>query len=149
TDRQSFPGDADRRRGAYPRAHRRRTELTGRLARLDRGDCRGLRTALGLALPKDELTQVARLYATTGDGFARITKAGDMWTVELYFPASGMQCLAVAPSDPDTVFVGLREGGVRRSVDGGRSWIDCELPEPAVFSLAVSAADGAVYAGTE
>jgi photosystem II stability/assembly factor-like uncharacterized protein len=38
---------------------------------------------------------------------------------------------------------------VRRSVDGGRSWIDCELPEPAVFSLAVSAADGAVYAGTE
>jgi photosystem II stability/assembly factor-like uncharacterized protein len=34
-------------------------------------------------------------------------------------------------------------------VDGGRSWIDCELPEPAAFSLAVSAADGAVYAGTE
>ena len=31
----------------------------------------------------------------------------------------------------------------------GRSWVDCELPEPAVFSLAVSAADGAVYAGTE
>jgi photosystem II stability/assembly factor-like uncharacterized protein len=38
---------------------------------------------------------------------------------------------------------------VRRSVDGGRSWIDCKLPEPGVFSLAVSAADGAVYAGTE
>ena len=50
---------------------------------------------------------------------------------------------------PDIVYAGLREGGVRRSVDGGRSWIDCELPEPAVFSLAVSAADGAVYAGTE
>ena len=29
------------------------------------------------------------------------------------------------------------------------AWIDCKLPEPAVFSLAVSAADGAVYAGTE
>jgi photosystem II stability/assembly factor-like uncharacterized protein len=27
--------------------------------------------------------------------------------------------------------------------------VDCGLPEPAVFSLAVSAADGAVYAGTE
>ena len=38
---------------------------------------------------------------------------------------------------------------MRRSVDGGRSWVDCELPEPGVFSLAVSAADGAVYAGTE
>ena len=47
------------------------------------------------------------------------------------------------------MFVGLREGGVRRSVDGGRSWADCKLPEPGVFSLAVSAADGAVYAGTE
>ena len=39
--------------------------------------------------------------------------------------------------------------GVRRTTDGGRTWIDCALPEPGVFSLAVSAADGAVYAGTE
>jgi hypothetical protein len=62
---------------------------------------------------------------------------------------SGAQCLAVDPADPDVVFAGLREGGVRRSADGGGSWIDCELPEPGVFSLAVSAADRAVYAGTE
>jgi photosystem II stability/assembly factor-like uncharacterized protein len=47
------------------------------------------------------------------------------------------------------VYAGLREGGVRRSTDGGRSWVDCNLPDPGVFSLAVSAADGAVYAGTE
>ena len=33
--------------------------------------------------------------------------------------------------------------------DAGRSWVDCALPEPGVFSLAVSAVDGAVYAGTE
>jgi photosystem II stability/assembly factor-like uncharacterized protein len=38
---------------------------------------------------------------------------------------------------------------VRRTNDGGRNWVDCALPEPGVFSLAVSAADGAVYAGTE
>ena len=92
---------------------------------------------------------MARLYAATGDGFARLDEAGDAWTVELSLSGSGAQCLAVDPADPDTVFVGLREGGVRRSVDGGRSWIDCELPEPGVFSLAVSPADGAVYAGTE
>jgi photosystem II stability/assembly factor-like uncharacterized protein len=92
---------------------------------------------------------VAQLYAATGDGFARLDEAGEAWAVELSLSGSGAQCLAVDPADPDTVFVGLREGGVRRSVDGGRSWIDCELPEPAVFSLAVSAADGAVYAGTE
>jgi photosystem II stability/assembly factor-like uncharacterized protein len=92
---------------------------------------------------------VARLYAATGDGFARLDEAGEAWAVELSLPGSGAQCLAVDPADPDTVFVGLREGGVRRSVDGGRTWLDCELPERAVFSLAVSAADGAVYAGTE
>ena len=60
-----------------------------------------------------------------------------------------MQCLAVDPADSDVVYAGLGEGGVRRSVDGGGSWQDCGLPEPGVFSLAVSAADGAVYAGTE
>jgi hypothetical protein len=92
---------------------------------------------------------VARLYAATGDGFARLDEAGEAWTVELSLPGSGAQCLAVDPADPDTVFAGLREGGVHRSGDGGRTWLDCELPERAVFSLAVSAADGAVYAGTE
>jgi len=89
------------------------------------------------------------LYAATGDEIARLDEVGDAWTVESSLPGSGVQCLAVDPEDPHTVFVGLRKGGVRRSVDGGRNWTDCELPEPAVFSLAVSAADGAVYAGTE
>ena len=50
--------------------------------------------------------------------------------------------------DPETVYAGLRSG-VRLTSDGGRSWADGALPELAVFSLAVSAADGAVYAGTE
>jgi hypothetical protein len=38
---------------------------------------------------------------------------------------------------------------VQRTADAGRSWVDCTLPESGVFSVAVSAADGAVYAGTE
>ena len=92
---------------------------------------------------------MARLHAATGDGIARLDESGQGWKVELFLPGSDAQCLAVDPSDPDTVYAGLREGGVRRTVDGGRSWVDCALPEPAVFSLAVSAADGAVYAGTE
>jgi hypothetical protein len=92
---------------------------------------------------------MARLYAATGDGIVRLDEAGEAWTVELSLAGSGAQCLAVDPTDADTVYAGLREGGVRRSVDGGRSWVDCRLPEPGVFSLAVSAADGAVYAGTE
>jgi photosystem II stability/assembly factor-like uncharacterized protein len=87
-----------------------------------------------VALSEDELTQVPRLYAATGDGIVRLDEAGDAWTIELSLVASG---------------AGLREGGARRSSDGGRSWVDCNLPERAVFSLAVSAANGALYAGTE
>jgi photosystem II stability/assembly factor-like uncharacterized protein len=92
---------------------------------------------------------VTRLYAATGDGIARLDDEGGSWAVELFLAGSGAQCLAVDPSDPDTVYAGLREGGVRRTTDGGASWVDCALPDPGVFSLAVSAADGAVYAGTE
>src|SRR4029453_14110099 len=92
---------------------------------------------------------MARLYAATGGGIARLEQLGETWSVELSLAGNGAQCLAVAPGDPDIVYAGLREGGVRRSDDGGRSWVDCALPEPGVFSLAVGAADGAVYAGTE
>ena len=38
---------------------------------------------------------------------------------------------------------------MRRTQDAGRHWVDCALPESAVFSLAVSSADGLLYAGTE
>src|SRR5512140_407899 len=92
---------------------------------------------------------MTRLYVATGDGTARLDEAGKRWTGELSLVGSGAQCLAVDPADAEVAYAGLREGGVRRTVDGGRSWKDCELPEPGVFSLAVSAADGVVYAGTE
>jgi photosystem II stability/assembly factor-like uncharacterized protein len=92
---------------------------------------------------------VARLYVATGDGIARLDEDRAIWTVELSLAGSGAQCLAVDPADPDTLFAGLQKGGVRRTTDGGRTWIDCGLPQPGVFSLAVSAANGAVYAGTE
>jgi photosystem II stability/assembly factor-like uncharacterized protein len=92
---------------------------------------------------------VPYLYAATGDGIARLHEAGDDWAVELSLRGTGAQCLAADPADPATVYAGLREGGVRRTKDAGRSWVDCALPERRVFSLAVSAVDGAVYAGTE
>jgi hypothetical protein len=92
---------------------------------------------------------VARLYAATGDAIARLDEGGDAWDVELSLRGSGAQCLAVDPADADVVYAGLREGGVRRTSDGGRTWVDCALPDPGVFSLAVGRADGAVYAGTE
>src|SRR6266511_229503 len=92
---------------------------------------------------------MARLYAATGDGVACLDESGGQWTVELSLRGSGAQCLAVDPADANMLYAGLRDDGVRRSTDGGRTWVDCALPEAGVFSLAVSAADGAIYAGTE
>jgi photosystem II stability/assembly factor-like uncharacterized protein len=92
---------------------------------------------------------MARLYAATGDAIARLDETTGGWEVRLSLTGSGAQCLASRPADPDTVYAGLREGGVRRTSDGGETWADCGLPSAAVFSLAVSAADGAVYAGCE
>jgi photosystem II stability/assembly factor-like uncharacterized protein len=92
---------------------------------------------------------VARLYASTGDGIACLDESDGAWNVTLSLRGSGAQCLAVDPSDDDVVYAGLREGGVRRTGDGGGTWDDCDLPAPGVFSVAVSAVGGAVYAGTE
>src|SRR5262249_4381227 len=92
---------------------------------------------------------MARLYAATGDGIARLDEVGGGWTVELFLRGTSAQCVASDPADQDTLYPGLREGGVRRSNDGGLRWAGWGLPEAGVFSVAGSAADGAVYAGTE
>ena len=92
---------------------------------------------------------MARLYGATGDALVRLDEVDAEWNVRLFLDGTGAQCLALDPADADTVYVGLSAGGVRRTQDGGRTWDDCRLPEPSVFSLAVSAVGGAVYAGTE
>lgn len=94
-------------------------------------------------------SRFARLYAATGNEVARLDETDGGWTVGLSLGGSGAQCIALDPADPDTVYAGLRDGGVRRTTDGGRTWVDCGLPAPDVFSVAVSPVDGAVYAGTE
>jgi photosystem II stability/assembly factor-like uncharacterized protein len=90
-----------------------------------------------------------RLYAATGDAVARLDESGDGWTVELSLEGSGAQCIALDPREPETLYAGLRGGGVRRTTDGAGTWAGCELPAADVFSVAISPADGAVYAGTE
>jgi hypothetical protein len=78
---------------------------------------------------------MARLDAVTGDGIVRLDEADDGWTVATFLEGSGAQCLALDPHDPDTVFAGLRERGLQRTHDGGRTWSDCDLAEASVFSL--------------
>jgi photosystem II stability/assembly factor-like uncharacterized protein len=92
---------------------------------------------------------MARLWGATGDGVVRIDEDGGRWTVSLSLAGSGAQCLSPDPRDPDVAYAGLRERGLRKTEDGGRTWRDVGLPEPGVFSVAVSPVDGAVYAGCE
>jgi photosystem II stability/assembly factor-like uncharacterized protein len=89
------------------------------------------------------------LFAATGDGVARLTERDGAWAVDLGLAGSGAQCVAVDANDPATVLVGCRGGGARISADGGRSWRDAGLPSADVFSVAVSPADGTLYAGCE
>jgi hypothetical protein len=46
---------------------------------------------------------MARLYAASEDGIARLEESGDAWTIELSSAGSGAQCLAVdqPPRDRD------------------------------------------------
>ncbi len=90
-----------------------------------------------------------RLYAVTDTGLACIEEAGDVYRAAHVREDGKLQCVAVDPRDPSTLYVGSRGGGVWKSGDAGSSWTDTELHAGDVFSLAVSPADGSVYAGTE
>ena len=76
---------------------------------------------------RDELAGT-RLYATTGTSVTRLDETPSGWTVDVSLSGSGAQCLALDPADPDTVYVGLATGGVRRTTDGGRTWMTAGSP---------------------
>jgi photosystem II stability/assembly factor-like uncharacterized protein len=93
---------------------------------------------------------MARLFLATGDRFGRLDDSDTGGDIDWSLEGSGAATLAVDPSDPNTLYVGRHGGGVAHTSDGGRTWEETgELPERDVFSLAVSAADGALYVGTE
>jgi Photosynthesis system II assembly factor YCF48 len=89
------------------------------------------------------------LFAVTNAGLVRLTPGDDAWTATLLRADERMQCVAVAPDDPETLYVGSRGHGVSKTTDGGATWTDTALPQPDVFSLAISPVDRSVYAGTE
>jgi len=86
------------------------------------------------------------VFACTRDGLVRLQRDGRSWTAERALEGITAQCVA---ADGARVLIGTRGRGAFLSVDGGATFEHVELPEPDVFSVAVSAADGALYAGTE
>ena len=91
---------------------------------------------------------MTQLLVATGDAVASLTQHGDEWTVARLL-TGGMQCLALDPQNPATLYAGSYGRGLWKSGDSGAHWQALELPQPNVFSVAVSQVDGMVYAGCE
>lgn len=87
------------------------------------------------------------LFAAVDSHVARIDPTPEGWIARTLFRGGGT-CLAVHPHDPRVIYAGT-DRGVWKSPDGGDIWHDTHLPESKVTSIAIGAADGAVYAGTE
>jgi hypothetical protein len=86
------------------------------------------------------------VFVCTRERLVRLQRDGRSWTSEPALEGAGARCVA---ADRARVLVGTRGRGAFLSVDAGATWEQVELPEPAVFSVAISAADGALYAGAE
>jgi hypothetical protein len=93
------------------------------------------------------VSELRRLFICTGDGAVlRVVATDGAWASESVLDGRAAQCVA---TDGGRVLVGTRDRGAVLSADDGASWEDVELPESGVFSVAISGADGALYAGTE
>jgi hypothetical protein len=83
---------------------------------------------------------------TRDDRLVALRRDGGSWTAETVLEDVGVECVAAAGA---RVLAGTRGNGVFVSADSGASWERIELPALDVFSVAIGAADGALYAGTE
>jgi hypothetical protein len=84
-------------------------------------------------------------FACTRGRLVRLRRDGRAWDAEPLLDGAGAECVAARG---ERVLVGT-PNGVLASEDAGETWGRIELPEPAVMSVAIGAADGALYAGTE
>jgi ribosomal protein S18 acetylase RimI-like enzyme len=84
------------------------------------------------------------VFVCTGERVVRLER--DPWRATTVLDGVAARAVAV---DGARVLVGTQGDGAWLSRDGGASWEHVELPERDVFSVAVGAADGALYAGTE
>jgi hypothetical protein len=82
---------------------------------------------------------------TCDDRLVRLHRGGS-WSAEPVLEGVGAQCVA---ADGARVLVGTRGRGAFLSVDDGATWDQVTQPEPDIFSVAISEADGALYAGAE
>ena len=78
------------------------------------------------------------------DRVTRLDWDGQSWAAHPVLDGVSASCVA---TDGERVLVGIQGDGARLSLDGGGSWEPIDLPERDVLSVAISEADGALYAG--
>jgi photosystem II stability/assembly factor-like uncharacterized protein len=86
------------------------------------------------------------VYACTRDRLLRLARADGGWSATVALEGERLQCVAARG---DALLVGTLGGGLLTSGDSGATWERIELPEADVLSVAIGAADGALFAGTE
>ena len=59
---------------------------------------------------------MTELYVATGDAIAHITQQGEEWYTRITLKDSGVQCLALDPHHPGTLYAGSHGKGVFKSV---------------------------------
>lgn len=99
------------------------------------------------------------LYLGHFQGLFKSTTGGADWTLLTagFPPQSGapddysIRDIAIDPSTPEMLYVGLRTQGVFRSTDGGSTWIELSsgLPDVRVDNLGLDATGKRIYAGTQ
>lgn len=89
------------------------------------------------------------LLAVTGTGLVHLSSRDGEATVRVLREDADLRAVALDPNDPRCVASGSRGEGVHVSRDGGETWHAAAPVHGDVFSLAISAADGALYVGTE
>ncbi|MGN6168156.1 MAG: WD40/YVTN/BNR-like repeat-containing protein, partial [Solirubrobacteraceae bacterium] len=93
------------------------------------------------------MSPLSTAFVCTRDGdLLGLQRANGAWVAAPMLERAGAQCVAAKER---RVLVGTRDRGVLFSADAGASFKQADLPEPSVFSVALSDADGALYAGTE
>lgn len=90
-----------------------------------------------------------QLFVATGESILRLSPHQGHWVADMSLAEAGLRALAVDSSDAAFLYAGSRGSGVWKSRIPGTDWQRLPFPETDVFSLAVSSADRAVYAGTE
>jgi len=86
-----------------------------------------------------------RLLVCTRDGLVRLDGTGSSWVIVTLLEGKAVRCVAAGRG---RLLVGTRDGALL-STDDGSSWRRVSLPETDVYSVAIGAADGTLYAGTE